>query len=109
MKMTSAGLARFAQASAAVVDEIWSDTVLISGQSVACAVARGAVGGTMGLGGEIPDALLKVRILKANLVTAPIHGKTLLTFEGRTWRVDEVTNSEKDQAWALTCVPNNRG
>lgn len=109
MKMTPGGLSRFSKAAAQVVEDLWSEgTALFDGQPVACAVSRGAVGGDMILGGEIPDALLKLRIRKANLQTPPLKNVTVFTFEDRKWRVDEVQDSYKDESWALTCIPANR-
>ena len=111
MKMTTTGLDRFLKSAAAAVEDLWGDQVAIQGVAipVPCSVSRSAVGGAMSLGGDIPEAILKLRIKKQNLAAAPEHGKTLLTFEGRKWRVDEIQDSPKDEAWALTCVPHNRG
>ena len=111
MKMTSTGLARFLKSSSNLIEELWGDEVNIMGHTgmVPCSVSRSAVGGALSLGGDIPEAILKLRIKKANLPERPEHGKTLLTFEGRKWRVDEVQDSTKDEAWAVTCIPHNRG
>jgi len=107
MKMTLAGFRSFAQKAAAAVEELWGDEVVISGDTIAAAVNRSAVGGAFGLGGEIPEAILKVRIQKTNFAGPPVAGKTLLTFEGGLWRVDEFQDSERDGSWALSCVPAN--
>jgi hypothetical protein len=108
MNMSRAGLQSFLGRAAQLVESLWADEVTIASVAIPCAVSRSAVGGEMVLGGHIPEAILKVQILKSNLETAPLHGKTLLTFEGKEWRVDEVHDSNHESAWALTCVPVNK-
>lgn len=103
--MTRAGLTSFLQQSAEVIEELYGETVTINHEEIQAAVSNPTEGGTLGLGVEALEAILKVRILKSRLPEKPAHGKDVLTFNGDDWRIDDVTDDRRGEAWLLTCMP----
>ena len=105
MNMTRAGLSQFMDQANDLSEILFGETITIAGDNITAAVSHPTTGGQLGLGVETLEAMLKVRIQKKNLASAPVHSKTLLTFKGDLWRVDEVTDDRMGAAWVLTCIP----
>lgn len=59
----------------------------------------------MGLGGDIKEGFLNIRIRKSVLPVPPEDGETVLKYAGRRWRVDEVKDQAAESVWALACIP----
>jgi hypothetical protein len=105
MNMTRAGLAEFMNQSNDLSEILFGDDIVIDGETITAAVSHPTHGGQLGLGVETLEAILKVRIQKKNLATKPDHNRDTLTYNGETWRVDEVTDDRMGSAWVLTCIP----
>lgn len=105
MGMTRKGFRRFLGRAQGVLEELWGDEVEIGGVMYPAAVSAVAAGGTMGLGGDVPEGAIAVRVRKVHLAGKPEHGKTVVVYGGRRWRVDEVRGHGVDGAWFLRCIP----
>lgn len=105
--MTREGLRSFNDLAAAQAAALHEESIVIDGRTIFCAVSRGGLGGDMGLGGDIPEAILKVQLPIRHFGSdyRPVHGQTTLEYDGRTWRVDEVGSAQNLKYWPLTCVP----
>lgn len=96
---------KFLVKSQAQLEELWGDEVTIGGTVYTCAVATRRQGGTMGVGGDIAEGFLNLRIRKSVLPNPPEDGLTVLIHQGRKWRVDEVKDQSAEAVWALSCIP----
>lgn len=103
--MDRASLVAFRSQLVEVEEEFWAGTVTIGGTDYAATVKKPTEGGSLGLGREVLEAILKVRLKKSLYPTKPEHGSTLLTYDSKTWRVDEVTDDDLGASWYLTCIP----
>lgn len=105
--MTRDGLRSFNDRASAQAAALWNESVVIDGRTIHCAVSRGGLGGDMGLGGDIPEAILRVHLPMEEFAPdySPKHGETILEYEGKKWRVDEVGSTQNINYWPLTCVP----
>ncbi len=88
-----------------MIEELWGDEIVIDGLVYACAVGTRRLGGTMGIGGDIAEGFLNLRIRKGVLPAKPKDGETVLIHEGREWRVDEVKDQSTEGVWVLSCIP----
>lgn len=103
--MKRAGFKRLITKAQDVLEEIWGDEVEVNGKLYPAAVSAMGQGGTMGLGGDIPEGAIAVRIQKKHLTEKPRHGRTVLKYDGKRWRVDEVRGHKVDPVWFLRCIP----
>jgi hypothetical protein len=104
MKMTPLGVSEFMNSAVELSEALFGGVVTISGSDYEAAVSTITEGGELSLGVEKIEAILRVRLRKALYPARPVHGSTLLTYEGRLWRVDEVTDDKIAKAWSLSCV-----
>ena len=88
-----------------MVEVLWGDEIVIAGLVYPCAVGTRRLGGTMGVGGDVVEGFLNLRIRKVVLPVKPQDGVTVLSHKGRRWRVDEVKDQSVEGVWCLSCIP----
>jgi hypothetical protein len=108
MRMNLAGLQRFHAVANPITEDLYGGVISINGgAALAASVSHPTEGGSLGLGVESLEAILKVRIRKALYATKPVHDVDLITYNGEKWRVDDVTDDRASATWYLTCLPAN--
>lgn len=105
MGMTRRGFKKFLANTQSVLDELWGGQVEIKGVVYPAAVSAVSSGGTGGLGGDVPEGVVSIRIRKIHLPDRPKHGETLVRHDGFSWRVDDVRSHDVDEVWFLRCIP----
>lgn len=102
--MKRAGFEKYLKKSAGVIEDLWEDEIEIDGIAYPCAIGIRRTGGAMGIG-NIVEGFLNLRIRASVLPSKPAEGETTFLHDGKTWRVDEVKDTNTEGVWALSCIP----
>jgi hypothetical protein len=91
-------------ADIAAVESDLPQTVTIDGTSYSAVVSDVSLGHNLQFAGYMPDADLSVTIRTAVLPRASITNGIKLTFSGKTYRAEKVTDCPSGAAYEIACV-----
>jgi hypothetical protein len=104
--MDAEDLQAFGEDAALVGEALWPATVTIDGVDYPAEVPEPRARVLAGMGGDVLEAELVVRIRKSVLPDRPAKEK-IIRYDGKRWAIREPTGNACDAVWTLRCESAN--